>query len=406
MSNILDLISERIGGHSFEQKSAYKMELIKELKREFLSKHGDLDILDFGIGEPDLMPPESVTKELNIQSQKYENRGYADNGCLKFKHAVARFMNKTFGVKIDPTTECMHCIGAKSALSILPKCFINPGDYVATTVPGYPIFATNTEYLGGNVIKIPLYRKNNFLPDLDAIDVNILEKIKIFSINYPNNPTSADANLEFFARLVKLAEKYNFLIINDAAYASVTTETPCSILQIPNAKSVAVEIHSMSKAYNMTGWRLGWVCGNKNAVNAFAKVKDNTDSGQFLAIQHAGCLALDDTNFPRKMSHRYNHRRMMFVDVVLRVGMQVFYSNSGFFVYVPVPKYVKYHNEIVTFASAHECQNWMLQALGILCIDWDDVEPAIRFSMTFHADDDKKFFEILLTRLEDCQFVY
>ena len=405
MSNVLNLISERIGGCDFEKKSAYKMELIKEAKRQFLLNN-NLEILDFGIGEPDLMPPENVTQELNIQTKKYENRGYADNGSEKFKRAAATFMQKTFQVEIDPDTECVHCIGAKSALSILPKCFINPGDFVAVTVPGYPIFQTHTEYLGGKIVKIPLLRENNFLPDLNAIDPKLLEKIKVFSINYPNNPTSAEANLAFFTQLVDLAKKYNFLIINDAAYSAVTTNSPCSILQVPDSKSVAIEVHSMSKAYNMTGWRLGWVCGNKTAVNAFAKVKDNSDSGQFLAIQHACSVALEDINFPKKMAQRYNLRRKIFSDVIQNKGLRIFHSNSGFFVYIQSPKRVKFYDTTIEFSSARECQDWLLKTLGILCIDWDDVEPAIRFSMTFHAENDVIFIDKLSQRLENCTFEY
>ncbi len=208
---------------------------------------------------------------------------------------------------IDPATHIVHSIGTKAALSILPATLINPGDVALMTTPGYPVFGTHAQYYGGEVVNLPLLEKNNFLPDLATIPAEKLRRAKALVLNYPNNPTGASATPEFFAMVVDFAKKNNLIVIHDAAYAALVFEgKPLSFLATPGAMDVGIELHSMSKGFNMTGWRLGFVAGNPLLVRAYGDVKDNTDSGQFLAIQEACRLR------PRPPRDHRNHRHQIF----------------------------------------------------------------------------------------------
>ncbi len=214
----------------------------------------------------------------------------------------------------------IHSIGSKAALSILPAAFINPGDYVLMTTPGYPVFGTHSKYYGGLVHNLPLTEANNFLPDLDSIPAEVLAKAKVLVINYPNNPTGASATPEFFAQVVDFAQRNNLVVIHDAAYAALVFEgKPLSFLATPGAKEVGIELHSTSKSFNMTGWRCGFVAGNELLVKAYGDVKDNTDSGQFLAIQHAAAYCFDHPEITEKIAAKYS-RRMDALVQVLRAG--------------------------------------------------------------------------------------
>ena len=393
------LIADRIGGNQFLSKAGYKMQAIKDAKQNVRMLRPEMLLLDFGIGEPDAMPPESLPNELFEQSLLPVNRGYADNGCQYFLNEAARYMSEVFHVNINPKKEILHCIGAKSALSILPLCLINPGDLVISTAPCYPVFNTHVQYLGGRIYSVPLFRRNEFLPDLTSIPSDTAKRAKVFSINYPNNPTSASATEEFFRDLVAFAKQYDLLIVNDAAYASlVPHKHPLSILQIPGAKERAVEIHSMSKAYNMTGWRLGWICGNPTIISAFALVKDNTDSGQFLAIQKAAAKVLSNTEFPRKMARKYQRRKRLIGDVLRKVGFKIFTSNSGFFIYAKLPSHVRCLHQEYQFSTADAFASWLLDSLGIVVVPWEYPEPSIRFSMTFQCYTETAFCDTLAER--------
>ena len=299
-SFIQNNFAQRIGGNMFgKDTKIYKFEKIKRAKRAAMAANPGVEIIDMGIGEPDDMAFPKVVDTLCKEAAKWENRIYADNGIAEFKEAAARYMKALYNVELDAETEFCHAIGSKSALSLLPACFINPGDVTLITVPGYPVLGTWTEYLGGKMVKLPLLEENNFLPDLDSIDEETRKKAKLLYLNYPNNPTGASATVEFFEKAVAFAKANDILIVSDAAYAPLNfAGKPLSIFAVPGAKDVAVELHSMSKGFNMTGWRLSWVCGNALAVKAFATVKDNADSGQFMAIQKAG------SNF-RPLLHKF-----------------------------------------------------------------------------------------------------
>src|SRR5436190_10957351 len=264
-SYIQNLFAERIGGQQYGKSQAiYKFEKIKRAKRAAMATHPGKQILDLGVGEPDEMAFPEVVERLCQEARNPENRGYADNGDNVLKRAAAAYLQKVCGVSgINPETEVMHSIGSKAALSILPAVLINPGDYVLMTTPGYPVFGTHAKYYGGLVHNMPLTQENNFLPDLKSIPADVLAKAKVLVINYPNNPTGASATKEFFAEVVAFAKKHNIVVIHDAAYAALVFEgKPLSFLATPGAKDVGVELFSMSKAFNMTGWRLGFIAGN------------------------------------------------------------------------------------------------------------------------------------------------
>jgi len=294
MMNAEKLFANRIGGEQFGKSTEiYKFEKIKRAKAKARELHPELEIIDFGVGEPDQMAPAPIREALKVEVDKSENRGYSDNGIPEFKQAAADYIQRFFGVELDPVTEINHSIGTKPALAMLPLAFVNPGDVIFQTVPGYPVMATHTQYLGGEVVDVPLLEENDFLPDLGKIDPALADRCKLFYINYPNNPTGAVATDAFYDELIAFAQKHNILIVQDAPYATlVYGDDRKSILQRPGAKECALELHSMSKAYNMTGWRIAFFCGASWAVDALANIKDNCDSGQFKAIQHAACAGI------------------------------------------------------------------------------------------------------------------
>ena len=296
------LFAERIGGVNYGKSTEiYKFEKIKRAKRKALETHPDRQLLDFGIGENDEMAAASVREVMAREINQPENRGYADNGVAEYKEAAARFMDRHFGVALDAATQINHCIGSKPAYAMLPAVFINPGDITMMTVPGYPVAGTHTRYYGGEVFRLPLLAENDFLPDLDNIPDDIFRRTKLLVLNYPNSPTGRLAPAEFFEKVVALAKEKEFVVVHDAAHILLTFEgSPRSFLQTPGAMDVGVEVHSMSKGYDMIGWRMGFVAGHERIVSAFSDVKDNSDSGQFIATQKAAAAALDDDSIPQQ----------------------------------------------------------------------------------------------------------
>ena len=333
--------ANRIGGDQFgKDTKIYKFEKIKRAKRAAMAENPGVELIDMGVGEPDDMAFPPVVNAMKSEVEKWENRIYADNGCADFKAAAARYMKALYGVELDPDTEICHSIGSKSSLSLLPSCFINPGDIALLTIPGYPVMGTWTKYLGGEVINLPLLEENGYLPDLDSLTDDQKKRAKLLYLNYPNNPTGATATEEFFQKAVNFAKENHILIVSDAAYAPLNFKgKPLSILSIPGAMDCAVELHSMSKGFNMTGWRLGWVCGNALAVKAFATVKDNADSGQFLAIQKAAIAALDDqAAITPAISEKYERRLTSMVNTLKKLGFNAKVPAGSFYLYVKAPK--------------------------------------------------------------------
>lgn len=395
--DLQSLFAERIGGREFGLSNAvYKFEKIKRAKAAAQKARPDVEILDFGVGEPDQMAPEVIRTALKEAVDDPENRGYADNGIPAFKAAAAQYMKNFFGVSdLDPETEINHCIGAKPALAMLPLCFINPGDVVLTTVPGYPVLATHTQYVGGETFPLPLTRENGFFPDLSSIPADVAQRAKLFYVNYPNNPTGTAPTPEFYDALIAFARQHNILIVQDAAYATlIYDQERISIFSRPGGKDVALEIHSMSKSYNMTGWRLGFVAGNAAAVKAFAEVKDNVDSGQFKAIQIAACAGIADVAISESIRAHYQRRLTMLVEALREVGFDAQMPGGSFFLYLPAPVGAG----DLTFANAEEASQHLIREASVSTVPWDDAGSYLRFSATFEsageADDERVISEL------------
>ena len=386
---IQNLFAERIGGSNFGKDTAiYKFEKIKRAKARAIKENPGVELIDMGVGEPDAMADKGVIEQLYVAAQKPENRGYADNGGRNFKVAAAKYMQDVFSVDgLDPDSEILHVIGAKSALSLLPSAFINEGDYILATIPGYPILSTHTSWLGGKIYNLPLVEERAFLPDLSAIPDDVLAKSKMLYINYPNNPTGASATEEFFAEVVEFAKTNNIVVVHDAAYASLVFDgvKPLSFLSVPGAKEVGIEIHSLSKSYNMTGWRLGFIAGNELVVKAFANIKDNSDSGQFLAIQDAGIYALNNPTITEETAAKYSRRHDQLVDLLSKLGFNAKKPQGSFFLYVQIPKGVKNGER---FTTAEEFSQFLIKKCLISTVPWDDVGHYVRFSVTFVAKDE------------------
>ncbi|MCA9147077.1 MAG: LL-diaminopimelate aminotransferase [Planctomycetaceae bacterium] len=378
------MFADRIGGANYGKGTAiYKFEKIKRAKRKAAADYPDRSLLNFGIGENDAMAPESVRQVMAAEINKPENRGYADNGIALFKEAVARFMKRELGVELDPVKEINHCIGSKPALAMLPACFINPGDITLMTVPGYPVAGTHTAYYGGNVYKLPLLAENNFLPDLDSIPSDIVTKTKLLVLNYPNSPTGKVATREFFEKVIAFAKANNVVVVQDAAHMMLTFEgEPLSFLSVPGAKDVGVEVHSLSKGFDMIGWRIGWVCGHERLVQAFADVKDNSDSGQFIAIQNAAAAALDDASIPKRTREKYRRRLTKLVEVLKSCGFQCSMPGGSYFLYTKSPVGTEGGE---AFADAEAASQFLITQQSIVTVPWDDAGAFLRFSVTYEA---------------------
>src|SRR5436309_2459109 len=319
------LFADRIGGAGYGKGTdIYKFEKIKRAKRAALAAHPERQLLDFGIGENDEMADPLVREVLKREVDQLENRGYADNGIAAFKEAAAGFMKQVFGVSLDPATEINHAIGSKPALAMLPAVFINPGDVTLMTVPGYPVAGTHTADYGGEVFKLPLREENGFYPDLGTIPADIRRRAKLLVLNYPNSPTGATATRDFYRQVIDFARTNRIVVVQDAAHLLLSDETePLSFQQIDGAKEVGVEVHSMSKGFNMIGWRMGFVAGHPKIVQAFADVKDNCDSGQFMAIQQAAAVALQHPELSDGIREKYRRRLQKLVAALGKVGFQV-----------------------------------------------------------------------------------
>ncbi|MCA9257962.1 MAG: LL-diaminopimelate aminotransferase, partial [Planctomycetales bacterium] len=382
------LFAERIGGANYGKGTAiYKFEKIKRAKRQALADFPDRKLLDFGIGENDSKADESICQVLADEARKPENRGYADNGILQFKEAVARFMQRTYGVELDAAKEINHCIGSKTGLAILPGAFINPGDVTIMTVPGYPVAGTHTTYYGGVVYKLPLLAENDFLPDLDSVPDDIWQRAKLLVLCFPNSPTGKTAPPEFYEKVIRLAREKQVVVVQDAAHALLSFDRePNSFLAIPGAKDVGVEIHSMSKGFDMIGWRMGWICGNERLVQAFADVKDNCDSGQFIAIQKAAAAALDNPEIPQRIHAKYKRRLEKLVATLKRCGFQCEMPGGTYFLYTSAPTGL---GDGTQFANAEECSQYLIKQQSICTVPWDDAGAFLRFSVTYEAVDEQ-----------------
>ena len=392
------LFAERVGGINYGKGTEiYKFEKIKRAKRKALAEHPERQLLDFGIGENDDMADPIVRERLKREVDKVENRGYADNGIQAFKDAAAEFMKRQFGVALDPNTEINHAIGSKPALAMLPAAFINPGDITLMTVPGYPVAGTHTRYYGGEVHKLPLLERNGFYPDLDGIPADVKRRAKMLVINYPNSPTGAIATRDFYKRVIDFAHQNKVIIVQDAAHGLLSYDgPPSSFLQVDGAKEVGVEIHSMSKGFNMIGWRMAFVAGHRKIVQAFADVKDNSDSGQFMAIQQAAAEALRHAEISDAVREKYRRRLKKLVDALNRVGFQAKMPGGTYFLYVKAPTAAGDRK----FANAEEASQFLIHEQSVCCVPWDDAGPYLRFSVTYIAKDEAEENALMAATVE------
>ena len=308
-------------------------------KNEMIDK--GVDVIDLGVGDPDIPTPDFIIDALKVGAEDPENHRYPSyQGMRSFRVAVSDWYKERFNVDIDPDTEVVALIGSKEGIAHAPLAFIDPGDVGLYADPGYPVYPTSISFAGGAPYAAPLYKDNGFLPDLNAIPEDIRESARIFFLNYPNNPTTAVAEEGFFKDLVNFASKHNILICHDAAYTEIAFDgyKPLSFLQTDGAKEVGIEFHSLSKTFNMTGWRIAFAVGNKKAIAGIGKIKTNIDSGAFQAVQYAGIAALQ--NYKSGLEDRikiFQERRDIFCKGLDEAGLKYDLPKATFYVWFEVP---------------------------------------------------------------------
>lgn len=318
----------------------YLFATIEKMKQDALRK--GVDLIDLSIGDPDIPTPKHIVQRMKKAVENPEHHRYPSYaGMLSFRQAVADWYKTRFNVKLDPGTEVLSLIGSKEGIGHMPLAFINPGDVVLVPSPGYPVYPVATLFAGGKSRIMPLIEKNNYLPDLKAIPQNVLKKSKLMFINYPNNPTSAIAGRSFYKDVIDFAAMHNIIVCHDAAYSEIYFDgkKPLSFLQIPGAKDVGIEFHSLSKTYNMTGWRIGFAVGNAAAIAGLGKIKSNLDSGIFQAVQEAGIEALKtDDIILEKIRDTFQQRRDVLYNGLKKIGIEVQKPQATFYLWAKVPK--------------------------------------------------------------------
>ena len=316
----------------------YLFASIDEMKQKSIAQGTDL--IDLSIGDPDMPTPSNIVNAMKKAVEKPVHHRYPSyEGMLSYRAAVASWYKKRFHVKLDPKTEVLSLIGSKEGIGHIPLAFVNPGDIVLVPSPGYPVYPIGTLFAGGKSYFMPLKEENDFLPDLDIIPTKVFRKTKLIFLNYPNNPTSAIAPREFFKEVIRTALKYNIIVCHDASYTEIYYgKKPLSFMQIPGAKDVGIEFHSLSKTYNMTGWRIGFAVGNRAVLAGLGKVKTNLDSGIFQAIQEAATAALStDDAVVSKIRKTYQERRDILYSGLKNLGMHLIKPKATFYIWARIP---------------------------------------------------------------------
>lgn len=313
---------------------------IDRLKQEAIRR--GMDIINLGIGDPDLPTPPHIIKRMQEASADPRHHQYPSyEGLLSFRKAAADWYSKRFGVTLDPETEVLSLIGSKEGIGHIPLAFVDPGDTVLVPDPGYPVYQAGTIFAGGVPYFMPLTRERGFLPDLQAIPPEMLKTAKILFLNYPNNPTAAVASKNFFIEAVGFARQHRLILCHDAAYSEMAFDgyLPDSLLAVEGAKEVAIEFHSLSKTYNMTGWRIGFAVGCREVLSGLGRIKTNLDSGVFQAVQEAAIAALSGPqDCVEAMRAIYKERRDALVDGLSALGFAVDRPKASFYVWIGVPK--------------------------------------------------------------------
>lgn len=311
--------------------------LFADLERKIEDKRRQgIDVISLGIGDPDLPTPDPVVEEMQRQVARPETHGYPSNrGLAAFRQGVADFYAERFGVELDPEREVIPALGGKEAVAHVALAFLDPGDVCLAPEPGYPPYTSGPLFAGAEVHYLPLRAENDFLPDLSAgPDAELL------FLNYPNNPTGAIADVGFFRRAVDFAREQDVVVVHDASYTEVTFDgyRAPSFLEAPGAKDVGLEIFSLSKGWNMTGWRVGWVAGNQELIEQYRQLKTNLDSGLFDALQLAAVAALRDArDFPARMSEVYRRRRNLLIEALAEIGLPADPPRATPYIWVRVP---------------------------------------------------------------------
>lgn len=360
----------------------YLFHLIDE-KRKAVQEKG-IDVISLAIGDPDRPTPDFVLDIMAQEMRDPRNHGYPSyKGEPDFCDAVARWFHDRFEVELDPRSEIMAVIGAKDAVSHLPFVFLDPGDSAIVTDPGYPVYEASIGFTGGKVVRVPLSEDRGFLPDLDAIDPRAADEAKIMFVNYPNNPTAAVADETFFEKLVGFAKKHGLVILADNAYSEVYFEEedrPISIMKIPGAKETSIEIHSFSKTFNMTGWRIGFVTGGKQLIDAFLTLKSNFDSGVFMAIQRTAARALEHSEakaFNKERTALFKKRRDRIAKALEGMGFKFQLPRASYYFWVHIPR---------SYASSVEFCADLLEKQGLV------VTPGVGYGPS-----GENFFRISMT---------
>ena len=312
---------------------------IDRKKRELIAK--GKDVIDLGVGDPDIPTADFIIEALNVAAKNPRNHRYAlDQGMPELRHTIRDWFQRRFNVKLDPDKEILPLIGSKEGIGHLPLAVLEPGQVCLIPDPGYPVYRSGTLFAEGIPYAMPLLEKNHYFPDFDAIPGDVLQNAKLMFLNYPNNPTSQVADRAFFEKAVAFAQKHSILIAHDAAYSEMTYEgfkSP-SILEVPGAKEIAVELFSLSKTYSMTGWRIGFAVGNAQVIALLAKVKSNLDSGIFQAIQIAGMKALQEGQKTLEQNLKiYQERRDLLVQGFRDLGWKIEAPKATFYCWIPVP---------------------------------------------------------------------
>jgi len=306
------------------------------------AKAQGIDIISLGIGDPDLPTPKHIIDRMAQSIYDAANHQYPSSvGLLEYRQAVAEWYMHRFGVELDPKTEVVSLLGSKEGIAHISFAYLDPGDINLVPDPGYPVYSIGTLLAGGKSHIMPLKAENRYLPVLEDIPAAIARQAKIMFINYPNNPIGSVADLDFYSRVVEFARNYDILVCHDAAYSEMSYDgiKPPSFLQVPGAKDVGIEFHSLSKTYNMTGWRIGWACGKQEAIEVLGRIKSNIDSGVFQAIQYAAIEALrGPQECVAEANAIYSERRAVAVAGLERMGWKVIPPQASFYFWAPVPK--------------------------------------------------------------------
>ncbi len=318
----------------------YLFAAIDEMKQEAI--RAGKDVINLGVGDPDIPTPPHIIKTLQETSTDPANHQYPSyTGMIDFRKSIAGYYKRTRGIELDPKSEVLTLIGSKEGVGHVPLAFVNPGDTVLIPNPGYPVYEAGTIFAGGVPYHMPILEENSYLPDLNSVPENVASKVKMMFVNYPNNPTAATCDGAFFTKVVDFAREYNIIVVHDAAYADVTFDgyRAESFLETPGAMEVGIELYSLSKTYNMTGWRIAAALGNAEIIDALGKVKTNLDSGTFQPIQYAGITALESSQDCVSENNRiYSERRDVLVDGLKRLGWNVKKPKATFYVWIGVPK--------------------------------------------------------------------